>query len=76
MSNREKCIAILDNFNDKQLANIAAMLQAALDAIVEASEDASDNAFCAKLYEDYQADPDKDQTVSIEQAAQMLGVTL
>lgn len=72
MSNREKCIAILDSFDDSQLANIAAMLQAAKDAIV----DAADDAFCSALYKEYQADPDKGQAVSIEEAAQMLGVTL
>lgn len=35
MNNREKCIAILDSFNEHQLANIANMLQAALDAVSE-----------------------------------------
>ena len=38
-SNREKCIAILDSFNEHQLANIANMLQAALDAVSEAADD-------------------------------------
>lgn len=72
MSNREKCIAILDSLNDSQLANIAAMLQAAKDAIT----DAADDAFCNALYKEYQADPDKGQAVSIEEAAQLLGVAL
>ena len=44
MSNREKCIAILDSFSEGQLANIAAMLQAAKDAISEAADDAFCNA--------------------------------
>ena len=72
MSNREKCIAILDSFTDSQLVNIVAMLQAAKDAI----NDAADDAFCAALYKEYQADPDKGQAVSIEDAAKMLRVAL
>ena len=72
MSNREKCIAILDSFNDSQLVNIVAMLQAAKDAINEAS----DEAYCSALYKEYEADPDKGQTVSIQEAARMLGVSL
>lgn len=72
MSNRDKCIAILDSFSDSQLGNIVAMLQAAKDAI----SDAADDAFCNALYKEYQADPDKGQAVSIEEAAKMLGVAL
>lgn len=72
MSNRDKCIAILDSFSDSQLDKIVIMLQAAKDAI----SDAADDAFCNALYKEYQADPDKGQAVSIEEAAKMLGVTL
>ena len=72
MRNRDKCIAILDSFSDSQLGNIVAMLQAAKDAI----SDATDDAFCNALYKEYQADPDKGQAVSIEEAAKMLGVAL
>lgn len=68
MSNKERCIAILDTFTEAQLANIAAMLQAAHDAI--------DEAFCAALYENYQNDPDKGEFISIEDAAAALGVEL
>lgn len=72
MSNRDKCIAILDSFSDSQLDKIVIMLQAAKDAI----SDAADDAFCNALYKEYQADPDKGQAVRIEEAAKMLGVTL
>ena len=68
MSNKERCIAILDTFTETQLANIAAMLQAAQNAV--------DDAFCAALYENYQNDPDKGDFVSIEDAAAALGVEL
>ena len=72
MSNRDKCIEIIDSFNEVQLVNIVAMLQAAKDAIA----DAADDAFCNALLKDYEADPDKGQAISIEEAAKMLGVSL
>ena len=72
MSNREKCIAIIDSFNDLQLINIVALLQAARDAVSEAADD----AFCNALYEEYKADPDKGEAVSLEDAAKLLGVAL
>ena len=68
MSNKERCIAILDSFTDAQLANIATMLLAAQEAI--------DDAFCEALYENYQKDPDKGNPVSLEDAASALGVKL
>ena len=70
MSNREKCIAILDSFNESQLINIVAILQAARDAITEAADD----AFCHALYEQYKADPDKGKAVSLEDAMKVLEV--
>ena len=72
MSNREKCIAILDSFTDSQLINIVAILQAARDAVSEAADD----AFCEALYKEYEADPDKGNPVSLEEAARLLGVSL
>ena len=72
MSNREKCIAIFDSFNESQLINIVAILQATRDAIAEAADD----AFCNALYEEYKAEPDKGEAVSLEDAAKLLGVTL
>ena len=72
MSNRDKCIEIIDSFNEVQLVNIVAMLQAAKDAIA----DAADDAFCNALLKDYEADPDKGQAINIEEAAKMLGVSL
>lgn len=72
MNNREKCIALLDSFSESQLVNIAAMLQAARNAILEAE----DENFCRSLYKEYEADPDKGEAVTIEEAARMLGVEL
>lgn len=44
MSNREKCIAILDSFNDGQLANIATMLQTVKQTIEDALATDTPNA--------------------------------
>lgn len=72
MSNKEKCLSLLDGFTDGQLANIAAMLEAAKSAI----DDAADDAFCRALCQEYEADPDKGQPIPIEEAARQLGVSL
>lgn len=72
MSNKEKCIAILNDLNEDQLANIAAILEAAKKAI----EEAADDAFCESLYKQYEADPDKGEAMSLEEAARQLGVDL
>lgn len=72
MSNREKCIAILDSFSETQLANVAAMLEAAKNAI----DDALDDSYCLDLYQKYLSSPDKGKAVSIEDAAALLGVEL
>ena len=45
MSNKEKCIAILNEMAEEQLANIATILEAAKRAIDEAADD----AFCESL---------------------------
>lgn len=72
ISNREKCIAIIDSFDESQLGGIANILQAAKNAI----EESIDDAFCLRLYEEYLQDEDNGETVSFEEAAQMLGVSL
>ena len=72
MSNKEKCIAILNEMAEEQLANIATILEAAKRAIDEAADD----AFCESLYKQYEADPDKGEAISIEEAARQLGVDL
>lgn len=42
----------------------------------ELSADAEGEAFCEKLYGEYLADPEKGETVSLETAAEILGVNL
>lgn len=74
MSNREKCLMLIDTFDEGELLNIAVMLQAARNAVDEALDD----AFCNRLYEEYLKDPDpeKDESVSIQELAAELGIDL
>ncbi len=72
MSNRERCDAMLDTFTDAQLVNVAAMLQAMRQTI----DDLEDEAFCEKMVQDYEADPDKGDPMPIEDFAKQLGITL
>ena len=72
MSDREKCDVILDSFNDAQLVNAAAMLQAMKQVI----DDMEDEAFCEKMVQDYENDPDRGDPMPIEDFARQLGVQL
>lgn len=72
MSDRERCNVILDSFNDAQLVNAAAMLQAMKQVI----DDMEDEAFCEKMVRDYENDPDKGDPMPIEDFARQLGVQL
>lgn len=72
MSNRDKCISILETFNEAQLANAAAMLEAMRKTI----DDLEDEIFCEKMVEDYERDPDKGDPMPIEDFAKQLGIQL
>ena len=71
MSNREQCYTLIDSFSEEQLGNIAALLLSAKTL----AEEAADDAFCERLYDDYQADPDKGEPVSLESFARDLGIS-
>jgi hypothetical protein len=62
MSNREKCYAIIDSFAEEQLTTIAALLSTAKTL----ADDCADDAYCLRLYDDYQADPYIVEPQSIE----------
>ena len=74
LSNKEKCMMLIDSFDEGQLLNIAAMLQAARDAIDEALDD----SFCNRLYEEYLNDPapEKNESVRIQDLAAELGISI
>ena len=73
MSNRELCISIINDLEEEQLANVAVMLQSVKDMLDEALDD----AYCLKLYNDYLNDPDpkKKEAVSLQNFAEELGIT-
>ena len=72
MSNREKCYSIIDSFTDEQLSNIVVLLASAKNL----SDESADDAYCMRLYFDYQADPDNNESVDIETFAKGLGISL
>ena len=72
MSNREKCYAIINSFTEEQLANVAVMLVSAKTLVDEYGDD----AYCRKLFADYQANMDKGEPVGIENFAKELGISL
>ena len=47
-----------------------------MNFLKDAISEAADDAFCNSLYRAYEADPDKGQPVSLEDAAKALGVSL
>ena len=72
MGAREKCISILDTFDDAQLVSAAAMLAVLRKTI----DDLEDEAFCEKMLQDYENDPDKGDPMPIEDFARELGIVL
>jgi len=72
MSNREKCISIVNSFTESQLENIAVLLEAAKKAV----DEAEDETYCNFLYKEYLNDPDKEGNTSIEDLSKQLGITL
>ena len=68
MSTRETCEAILDTFTDAQLVMLQAMRQTI--------DDLEDEAFCEKMAQDYDNDPEKGDPMPLENFAKELGITL
>ena len=72
MNNRDKCISIINFFTEDQLMAVAEMLESAKKLAVETADD----AFCAKMYEDYLNNPDKGEAVDFEDFAREIGVSI
>ncbi len=72
MSDREMVSSLLDELPEYKLDMVMAYIQGLLD------DEAEDDAFCEKLYQEYQNDPDihKSDSVTIEELASRLGVRL
>lgn len=60
MSNRELCVKLLENVPDYKIGYVLAYIQG-----LTADEDA-DDAFCEKLVKEYENDPEKDVSYTLE----------
>ena len=72
MSNRERCISIIDFFSEEQLEMIALMLESAK----KIADEAADDAFCKQMHDNYLENPDKGEAISFEDFAHKIGVKL
>ena len=73
MSTREMIINVIDQIPESQLKNVLAMLEN-VKAMVEEAED---EAYCSKLYDEYRDSSDDDKTtVGLKEFAKELGVRL
>ena len=70
MSNKEKMYQLADTLDEANLAPIVNFATAYLKIL----DDALDDAFCEKLWEDAQRDPDK-STLSLEECMKELGLS-
>ena len=73
MSNRELAKDIIDSLPEYKISAILRFLKG-----VQYDDEIEDQLFCQKLVDDYEADgsPDKHETISIEELANDLGVSL
>ena len=71
MGNKEKVIALLDIIPEHKIGYVLAYVQG-----LTADDDAADDAFCEALYQAYQADPDKGDTMTEEELCRELGIAL
>lgn len=70
MSEKEMAMQLLDSVPAYKLGYVIAYLQGLM------ADEAIDEAFCAKLYEEYENDDDKGQTISMAEMAKLAGVDL
>lgn len=68
MSNREKVIALLENIPEYKIGYVLAYVQG-----LTADEDA-DDAFCQELYRQYQNDPEKDKSFTLDECKREWGL--
>ncbi len=70
MSTRDLVIQLVNNIPESKLGYVLAYLQGMT------ADDASDEAYCSALLDDYNNSDDKGDFVSLDDAATMLGVNL
>lgn len=70
MSNRELCVQLLDAVPEYKMGYVLAYLQGIT------ADEAEDDAFCERMYQNYLNDPDpeKDDSCSLEECMQEWGI--
>jgi len=68
MSEKERASALLDLVPEYKMGYVVAYLQGLT------ADEAADDAFCRKIYEDYLNDPERGDFVSFEDALKECGV--
>lgn len=73
MSEKEKAIEIINRLPESKIGYIVTFLKG-----FEMNEDIEDDLYCENLYQEYLADnsEDKHDTISLEDYAEQLGVSL
>lgn len=69
MSARELCVKLMDNVPDHKLGYLLAYLQGLV------ADEPDDDAFCQQLISQYEADPDKDESFTLEECMQQWGLS-
>ena len=73
MSTKEQIYQLIDNFSESQLRGILTILEGLQNVVAETEDD----AYCARLYDNYKAEQETDEELSdITDFAKELGVTL
>ena len=73
MSEREQAKQIIDQLPEYKISNLLLFLKG-----IQFDDDIEDDLYCQKLYEDYLNDPDpeKDESITIEELAAREGIEL
>lgn len=69
MSEREQAAALLDAVPEYKMAYVIGYLQGLV------ADEAADDAFCMKMYQDYLNDPERGDFISFEDALKECGVS-
>ncbi len=70
LSEKERATALLDLVPEYKMGYVVAYLQGLT------ADEAADDAFCRKMYEDYLNDPERGDFVSFEDALKECGVSI
>lgn len=73
MSEREQAKQIIDQLPDYKMGNLLLFLKG-----IQFDDEIEDDLYCQKLYEDYLNDPDpeKDESITLEELAAREGIEL